>query len=582
MATKLHPSMTPAITRCPFLRLNSAQMNATYLRSFSGQCPFLGMVGVAQPHTQQHNSSQLPKFAKSKNDEKIFSDVGHAIPTVAYMPLSLGNVSSKKPTATSGEVMQRYDDKFAASIKGVKDEGRYRVFAEIERRAGHFPEAILHANGKRQPITMWCSNDYLGQGQNPVVVKAFKDAIDQNGAGAGGTRNISGTSHHHVALERELADLHQKEGALLFSSGYVANEATISTIAKLLPGMVIFSDKLNHASLISGIKSSGCEKHVFRNNDVDHLHELMKQYPKEVPKLVVFESVYSMEGSIGPLEKICDVADEHNALTLVDEVHAVGLYGQTGAGIAERDGVMDRVSIVSGTLAKGFGVGGGYIATSAPLVDAIRSFAPSFIFTTSLNPPMAAAAKASVAYLKKNNDLRVKHQERAATLKAMLRAQDLPVMPSDTHIVPVFVGDAAKCKRISDELLYKHQIYAQPINYPTVPKGEERLRLTPTPFHTDGMMTRLVSSLETVMETNGIAETRTAFAKFLIKHHGTPAARYTQASAPSAAHVLDNNDIPKKYHHHVLSRNLASLGAVIPDKCPLSASFAATAARLAH
>lgn len=347
----------------------------------------------------------------------------------------------------------------------------------------------------------------------------------QCGVGAGGTRNISGTSHYHVELEKELADLHQTESALLFTSCYVANEASISTMAKILPGMVIFSDQLNHASLIAGIRSSGCEKRVFRNNDVDHLHQLMKEYPKDRPKMVIFESVYSMEGNIGPIEKICDVADEHNALTFLDEVHAVGLYGQHGAGIAERDGVMDRLSIISGTLAKGYGVGGGYIASSSPIIDAVRSFAPGFIFTTSLNPPMAAAAKASVSYLKHNPQIREKHQERAATLKSRLAAAGVPVMPSESHIVPVFVGDAALCKKISDELLNKHNIYVQPINYPTVPKGEERLRLTPTPFHTDEMMNHLVSSITSAFKEIGTPGMRSAYEHYMQKAAPAPARR---------------------------------------------------------
>lgn len=428
------------------------------------------------------------------------------------------------------------------------------MFAHIERKAGHFPEAVLHQETeqgvtKTKPITVWCSNDYLGQGQNPVVVNAMKEAIDKVcsslayfihglgvfeiylcnpvviqkcGAGAGGTRNISGTSHYHVELEKELADLHQTESALLFTSCYVANEASISTMAKILPGMVIFSDQLNHASLIAGIRSSGCEKRVFRNNDVDHLHQLMKEYPKDRPKMVIFESVYSMEGNIGPIEKICDVADDHNALTFLDEVHAVGLYGARGAGIAERDGVMDRLSIISGTLAKGYGVGGGYIASTAPIVDAIRSFAPGFIFTTSLNPPMAAAARASVSYLKNNPQIRDRHQERAATLKKRLTAAGVPVMPSESHIVPVFVGDAALCKRISDELLNKYHIYVQPINYPTVPKGEERLRLTPTPFHSDVMMDHLVQSLTSAFKDIGTPALRAAYEHYLAKLSAAP------------------------------------------------------------
>ncbi|KAL6079370.1 5-aminolevulinate synthase [Balamuthia mandrillaris] len=408
-----------------------------------------------------------------------------------------------KQRKTAEAVRNTYDAAFDKHLEGIKQEGRYRVFAHLERRAGHFPEALLHdpaQPGVTKPVTVWCSNDYLGQGQNPVVTSAFIEAVTKCGAGAGGTRNISGTSHHHVALERELADLHQKDAALLFSSGYVANEATITTLAKIFPDMVLFSDQLNHASLIQGIRHSGLEKRVFRNNDADHLHSLMQEYPKDRPKMVIFESVYSMEGSIAPLKQICDVAEEHNALTFCDEVHAVGLYGPRGGGIAEQEGLADRISIISGTLAKAFGVGGGYIAAGSSLVDAVRSFAPGFIFTTSLNPPMSAAARASVAFLKTNPQLREKHQERAQRLKTLVRQAELPLMPSASHIVPVWVGEATRCKRITDRLLHAHGIYVQPINYPTVPKGQERLRLTPSPFHTDAMMGRLVAALEKTMK----------------------------------------------------------------------------------
>lgn len=526
---------------CPFLRMSEGAQKKNYLLNFGGECPFLGMVeGQKRPlmttstpvnapaHAHMATSYDASQFAD--NNPFLMAEIKEAASEIqdsVEREIAQGFGGDRytdimrKKQANSANVLKSYNTNFEEAVAGIKQEGRYRVFAHIERKAGHFPEATLHQETegvqKTKPITVWCSNDYLGQGQNPVVVDAMKDAVDKCGAGAGGTRNISGTSHHHVELEKELADLHQTESALLFTSCYVANEASISTMAKILPGMVIFSDQLNHASLIAGIRSSGCEKRVFRNNDVDHLHQLMKEYPKDRPKMVIFESVYSMEGNIGPIEKICDVADEHNALTFLDEVHAVGLYGERGAGIAERDGVMDRLSLISGTLAKGYGVGGGYIASSAPIVDAIRSFAPGFIFTTSLNPPMAAAAKASVSYLKHNPQIRVRHQERAATLKHRLLSAGIPVMPSESHIVPVFVGDAALCKKISDELLNKYNIYVQPINYPTVPKGEERLRLTPTPFHTDQMMDHLVSSLTTAFKDIGTTGMRAAYEHYVHK-----------------------------------------------------------------
>lgn len=548
--------MVSASASCPFLRMAESQQS-NYLLNFGGECPFLGMVeGQKRPlmtssspvnapaHAQMAPSTSsllaypnldASQFMEANNMflmqelQAAAADMQNSVEREIAHGFEDRYTEMKKKQANSAAVLDKYNTNFEEALAGIKQEGRYRVFAHIERKAGQFPEATLHQESegvhKTKPITVWCSNDYLGQGQNPVVVNAMKDAIDKCGVGAGGTRNISGTSHYHVELEKELADLHQTESALLFTSCYVANEASISTMAKILPGMVIFSDQLNHASLIAGIRSSGCEKRVFRNNDVDHLHQLMKEYPKDRPKMVIFESVYSMEGNIGPIEKICDVADEHNALTFLDEVHAVGLYGQHGAGIAERDGVMDRLSIISGTLAKGYGVGGGYIASSSPIIDAVRSFAPGFIFTTSLNPPMAAAAKASVSYLKHNPQIREKHQERAATLKSRLAAAGVPVMPSESHIVPVFVGDAALCKKISDELLNKHNIYVQPINYPTVPKGEERLRLTPTPFHTDEMMNHLVSSITSAFKEIGTPGMRSAYEHYMQKAAPAPARR---------------------------------------------------------
>jgi 5-aminolevulinate synthase len=391
-----------------------------------------------------------------------------------------------------------YQGAFSAAVDQVKSEGRYRVFADLKRIRGQFPRAIWtdpNGQGERE-VVVWCSNDYLGQGQNPVVLQAMHDAIDQVGSGSGGTRNISGTNHHHVELEAELADLHGKEAALLFTSGYVSNEATLETLQKVLPGLIIFSDAFNHASMIAGIRHGGCKKHVFRHNDLEHLEELLSAAPPEAPKLIAFESVYSMDGDIADLKGLADLAERYGAMTYLDEVHAVGMYGVRGGGVAERDGVMHRIDIIEGTLGKAFGVMGGYIAGSAVLIDAIRSYASGFIFTTSLPPALTAGAKASVRWLKEHNELRLVHQERAAKLKAMFRQAGLPVMPSVSHIVPVLVCDPVHTKLVSDMLLHDHGVYVQPINYPTVPKGTERLRFTPTPFHTDEMMVDLVRAMD--------------------------------------------------------------------------------------
>ena len=388
-----------------------------------------------------------------------------------------------------------YERIFKDAISRVRSEGRYRVFAELERLAGEFPRALWHGPKGPVRVTVWCANDYLGMGQHPVVLDAMKDALDRHGAGAGGTRNISGTNTLHVRLEAELARLHNKDAALLFTSGYVANQAALSTLADLLPGCIVFSDALNHASMIHGIRASKAERRIFRHNDPQHLEELLAAAPLDAPKLLAFESVYSMDGDIAPLERFCDLARRYRALTYLDEVHAVGMYGQRGAGVAERDGVMDRIDIVEGTLGKAFGVVGGYIAAAAPIVDAIRSHAPGFIFTTALPPAVAAGAYASVRYLAQHDELRQQHQERASRLKAQLKRAGIPTLPSESHIVPVLVGDPRLCKAASDALLEHHAIYVQPINYPTVPKGTERLRLTPSPLHDDHMIDELMDSL---------------------------------------------------------------------------------------
>ena len=395
---------------------------------------------------------------------------------------------------------------FEDALSAIHKEGRYRVFIDLHRKRGEFPRASARFEDGERDITVWCSNDYLGMGQDDDVLEAMHEAIDSFGAGAGGTRNISGTTRFHVDLERELASLHGKSGALLFTSGYVANDATLATLGKILPGLIIYSDEMNHASMIEGIRRSGAQRRIFKHNDVGQLRALMENDPADAPKLIAFESVYSMDGDIGPLEAFCDLADEFDAITYLDEVHAVGLYGSEGAGVAQRDDVMDRIHIIEGTLGKAYGVMGGYIAADATIIDAIRSMASGFIFTTATCPVMAAGALASIRKLRTDagRELRASHQRQATLLKSKMRAAGLPVMPSETHIVPLFVGDPEKCKALSDILLFDFGIYVQPINYPTVPRGTERLRFTPSPVHTEDMMDELISALLAVWKQLGL------------------------------------------------------------------------------
>jgi 5-aminolevulinate synthase len=498
----------------------------TLVSRYTNQCPHLRKFGAAAAAaTKPVRTTETPKVVSKpipvvSNETKLSAAVRNHIiektaagSSIQHCPISAAfpetatvhpvNMAKKPPTPV--DTILSPQEIIASKIEQLHTDGNYRVFMEIKRQRGNYPFATCRlADGVEKEVTVWCSNDYLSQGQNKVVVDAMTRAIHEIGTGAGGTRNISGTSPHHAELERNLADLHQKGGALVFSSGYVANDTTLATLGSMLPGCIMFSDSLNHASLIEGIKHSRCAKKIFRHNDVEHLEQLLAAADPHAPKIVIFESVYSMDGDIAPIAEICEVSKRYNALTFIDEVHAVGLYGDRGAGVCEQRGLMDQLDFISGTLGKAYGCSGGYVAASATMIDAIRSFAPGFIFTTSIPPAVCAAASASVEYLKESKTERATHQAHAARLKELLTEAGLPVQPSESHIVPVMVGNAKLCKAASDMLMDRHNIYVQPINYPTVPRGEERLRFTPGPAHSEEIMLHLRDALVDVYASLGI------------------------------------------------------------------------------
>lgn len=479
-------------------------------------CPFTGSSIAAAPRAATASTEAQP-CARGCDSNTCSSNVS-AQEVDAFVKGMIQMQQSAEPQVqkapkmpffvpSSHPLQRKAEEMVSSKMNQLRSEGRYRVFFDIERQVGAFPKARKHdvkTDAKPEDVTVWCNNDYLGMGQHPKVLVAMQEALQTCGAGAGGTRNISGTSHYHTLLEQELASTHDKEAALVFSSGYVANDTTIATLATLMPGLHIFSDSLNHASLIEGIRHSKAPKSVFRHNDYNHLRELMSKVDPNVPKLVVFESVYSMDGDIAPIKEICDVADEFGALTYIDEVHAVGLYGHKGGGVCQQRGLSDRLTFISGTLGKAFGVFGGYVAGSSLMMDAVRSYGPGFIFTTAVPPTVAAGALASVRHLSSSQIERQMHQRRAAQLKQRLTEANLPVLISESHIVPLMIGDPRLCKQASDQLLNEHHVYVQPINYPTVPRGTERLRFTPTPLHNDAMFDHLIKSLNTVWERLGI------------------------------------------------------------------------------